>query len=109
MPKVKQKGNGTMSRHKVIISSVVYDDLNTHLYFLAKTSPQAARKLKSTIVKDIRSLADFPDRNPIYDRPYSPSGRYRYMLSFGRYRIVYQVDKDTVYVDGIEDCRQEKR
>ncbi|WP_461256861.1 hypothetical protein [Treponema sp. R80B11-R83G3] len=41
------------------------------------------------------------------DRPYIESGKYRYKLSYGRYRIVYQIVNDTVFVDDIQDCRQD--
>ena len=41
-----------------------------------------------------------------YDRPYIQRGKYRYMVSCGRYRIVYQIEGMTVYIDDIQDCRQ---
>ena len=34
-------------------------------------------------------------------------GKYRYMISCKRYRIVYQIDGNNVYVDDIQDCRQD--
>jgi hypothetical protein len=59
------------------------------------------------LLKDIRTLEKFPYRNPQYIRPYLPLGKYRYMLSEKRYRIVYQIDGDYVFVDDIQDCRQD--
>jgi plasmid stabilization system protein ParE len=92
--------------YTVRVSPIAFDDLNRHFYFLARVSASAAERLKKTILKDIRSLDELPNRTPIYDRPYLPPGKYRYLLSAGRYRIVYQVNDKTVNVDYIEDCRQ---
>ena len=33
-------------------------------------------------------------------------GKYRYLISCDRYRIVYQIEGQTVFVDDIQDCRQ---
>ena len=49
----------------------------------------AAEKLLDTLLSDIRSLEHMPYRNHIYNRPYIPSSKYRYMVSKNRYRIVY--------------------
>jgi plasmid stabilization system protein ParE len=95
--------------YKIQISPVAFDDLNKHFYFLARVSEGAAERLKETILKDIRSLGEMPNRTPAYDRPYLPPGKYRYLLSAGRYRIVYQVNENTVNVDYIEDCRQNNK
>ena len=92
--------------YKVRISPLAFDDLNKHFYFLSRVSENAAERLKETILKDIRSLDEMPNRTPAYARPYLPPGKYRYLLSAGRYRIVYQVNDNTVNVDYIVDCRQ---
>ncbi|GHT67596.1 hypothetical protein FACS1894110_13390 [Spirochaetia bacterium] len=92
--------------YEVRISSVAYDDLNNHFHFLARVSESAAERLKAGILKDIRSLKEMPYRTPAYNRPYLPPGKYRYLLSARRYRIVYQINDDTINVDYIEDCRQ---
>ena len=47
-----------------------------------------------------------PYRNPAYDRPYLKTGKYRYMMSCNKYRIVYQIEGDFVFVEDIQDCRQ---
>jgi len=94
--------------YEVKIAPVAYHDLNSHFYFLARVSKGAALRLKNTLLADIRSLSDMPERNPLYERRGVAPGRYRYMLSDHRYRIVYQIVGNTVRVNGIEDCRQEK-
>lgn len=92
--------------YKVIIDPAANDRMYDHFEFLARVSETAARKLLNGLVKNIRSLEHMPHRNPVYDRPYLQRGKYRYMMSCGRYRIVYQIEENAVFVDDIQDCRQ---
>ena len=69
-----------------------------HFEFLGRVSVYSANLLLEELLKDIRSLETLPFRNPPYNRPYLP---------VGRYRIVYQIDDDSVFVDDIQDCRQD--
>jgi len=92
--------------YKVIIDPAANDRMYGHLEFLAKVSQSAAEKLLDTLVEDMISLECMPYRNPVYNRPYLKIGKYRYMISCDRYRIVYQIVGNTVFVDDIQDCRQ---
>ena len=94
-------------KYVVKVAPPAYDDLNKHFYFLAKVSKDAAIRLKNTLLSDIRSLAEMPDRNPLYEHRGVAHGKYKYKLSAKRYRIVYQIDGNIVRVNGIEDCRQD--
>jgi len=92
--------------YKVIVDPAANDRMYEHFEFLARVSETAALKLLDRLVKDIRSLEHLPYRNPLYDRPYLKSGKYRYKPSCDRYRIVYQIEDNTVFVDDIQDCRE---
>ena len=92
--------------YKVIVAPAANDRMAEHFEFLARVSESAANKLLDGLLDDIESLQKMPFRNPIYNRPYVPSLKYRYMVSNKRYRIVYQIVNDTVFVDDIQDCRQ---
>ena len=92
--------------YKVIVDPAANDRMYDHFEFLARVSESAAERLLEELVNDIRSLGYMPYRNPVYDRPYLKNGKFRYMLSAGRYRIVYQIENNVVYVDDIQDCRQ---
>ena len=94
--------------YTVVIDPSVNGRMAQHMEFLARVSESAANKLLDHLLTDIRSLAVLPYRNPIYSRPYLPDGKYRYLLSSKRYRIIYQIDSDFVFIDDIEDCRQEE-
>ena len=93
--------------YKVIVDAAANDRMAEHLEFLARVNEKAASQLLDELMVDIKSLDSFPLRNPIFNRPYLPVGKYRYMISGKRYRIVYQVEGNSVYVDDIQDCRQD--
>jgi mRNA-degrading endonuclease RelE of RelBE toxin-antitoxin system len=78
-----------------------------HFVFLAQVSPSGAEKLLESLTRDMKSLENNPYAYPYYNRPHSNTRKYRYILSYSRYRIVYQVVNNTVYVDDIQDCRQD--
>lgn len=90
----------------VIIDPAANDRMFEHFEFLARVSQAAAERLLDELISDIRSLEYMPYRNPVYARSYLPIGKYRYMMSCRRYRIVYQIEGTTVFVDDIQDCRQ---
>ena len=94
------------TEYKVVVDPAANDRMYDHFEFLARVSEIAAEKLLDELTKDINSLEFIPYRNPVYDRPYLRRGKYRYMVSCNRYRIVYQIEDATVYVDDIQDCRQ---
>jgi len=92
--------------YQVIVDPAANDRMGEHFEFLARVSVNAAGNLLDVLISDIQSLNHLPYRNPIYDRPYLQAGKYRYMVSCERYRIVYQIEESVVYVDDIQDCRQ---
>ena len=94
-------------QYKVIIDPSANDRMAEHLEFLARVSENAAIKLLNEFLKDIDSLKEFPFRNPVFIRDYLSIGKYRYMISGKRYRIVYQVEGNFIYIDDIQDCRQD--
>ena len=92
--------------YRIIINPAVNDKMYSHFEFLARVSIDAANNLLDILLSDINSLQNFPYRNPIYNRPYIPKDKYRYLISNSRYRIVYQIEGDYVFIDDIQDCRQ---
>ena len=93
--------------YDVIIDSAANDRMFEHFEFLARVSVSAADKLLDKLLADIQSLEKLPHRNPTYNRPYLPPNKYRYMVSSERYNIIYQIDGDFVFVDDIQDSRQD--
>ena len=94
-------------KYDVIVAPAANDRMAEHLEFLARVSEDAANRLLDEMLADIRSLAQSPYRNPVYNRPYLPIDKYRCLISGKRYRIIYQIDGDFVFVDDIQDGRQD--
>jgi plasmid stabilization system protein ParE len=93
--------------YTVIVSPGANDRAYQHFEFLAQVSVTAADRLLDKLLADIRTLAHGPTACPPYDRPYLQPGKYRYKLSANRYRIVFTIEGDTVFVDDIQDCRED--
>lgn len=93
--------------YTVIIDPGANDRMAEHMEFLARVSEDAANQLLDEMMAGVRSLKTMPFRNPVYNRPYLPMDKYRYLIFGKRYRIVYQIDGDYVFVDDIQDCRQD--
>jgi len=93
--------------YEVIVSEAALSMLDNHIEFLARVSTRAAENLMDEILGDIASLSQFPDRFPIFESEFIPSGRYRKMLTAKRYLVLYEVDGNDVCVDYIVDCRQD--
>ena len=80
-----------------------------HTDFLAQVSPIAARRL----VADAKNVASRLAINP-YQFPYAdeldvpgvPLETYRKCIFGGRYKAIFIVEGNNVYIDAIVDCRQ---
>ena len=93
--------------YQITIASDAHDRMYDHFEFLARVSVNAAHRLLEGLLQDIRKLAYDPFRFPIYNQPYLLINKYRYIISNKRYRVVYQVCGNHVFVDDIQDCRQD--
>lgn len=94
-------------RYHVIISERAGEMLVQHARFLAQVSTQAADKLRTEVIKAVKSLQEFPERGSWLVNPLLPVNKYRKMLVDKRYLLIYQIKDDTVYIDYIVDCRQD--
>jgi plasmid stabilization system protein ParE len=94
-------------KYHVITDPAARYRMEEHLEFLARVNENAANRLADTLLKDIRSLEKSPKSYRFFEKPYLPEGKYRYLISGGRYRIIYQIVDETVFVDDIQDCRQD--
>ena len=99
--------DNSLKEYFVIIAPAVNDRVAEHIEFLARVSEKTAKRLLNEMIAGVRSLKTLPYRNPLYNRPYLPLDKYRYLIVFNRFRIVYQIDGDYVFVDDIQDCRQD--
>ena len=92
--------------YTVIVDPAVNDRMFDHFEFLARVNESAAERLLDQLVDDMQSLERLPYRNPVFNRSYLKSGKYRYMVSCEKYLIVYQIIDNTVFIDDIQDSRR---
>ena len=94
-------------KYTVIISDEAAQMLVSHSRFLAQVSETAALKIIDEFNEKVKSLEEFPERNPGLSDPLIPAGKYRKILMEKRYLLIYQLKGSTVYVDAVLDCRQD--
>lgn len=95
--------------YTVNVSEKAAQMLVSHARFLANVSEEAAQTLITEFKFAAASLEMIPDRNPWLSDSALPINKYRKLLFSKRYLLIYQVKKDTVYIDYVLDCRQDYR
>jgi len=76
------------------------------LNFWQERAEPAAERLLDNLVEDMNSLKRMAYRNPVFNRSYLRSDKYRYMVTCERYLLIYKIVENTVFIDGIQDSRQ---
>lgn len=94
-------------KYTVVISDEAYQMLVSHSRFLAQVSEKAALHFIDEFSEKVKSLEEFPERNPWLSDRALPINKYRKLLIFKRYLLIYQIKGSTVYVDYVVDCRQD--
>ena len=97
----------TVKRYKIVISQRAKSEIENHINFLARVNIEAAKSLKSNIIKDIKSLEFMPQRNSFLINEFISANKYHRMLCQKRYLLLYQIKDDTVYLVLVIDCRQD--
>ena len=93
--------------YKVVISDEAAQMLVSHARYRAQVSETAAQQLIAEFNAKVKSLEQFPERNPWLSDPLVPAGKYRKLLMAKRYLLIYQLKEDNVYADAVVDCRQD--
>ena len=78
----------------------------SHLEFLARVSEGAAVRLYEEYEEALGFIAEFPKACPVYVPKTSMDVTLRYKLFGRRYRMVFEINDQDVYVYDIQDCRQ---
>lgn len=94
-------------QYTVVFASRVDAQLLKHVEFLARVSIPAAKAFRNAFAQLTEELEASPVRFPVETDPNLPSGVYRKALFFKRYKVLFSVDGNTVYVDAVIDCRQD--
>jgi len=91
--------------YNVRVAPAAYDKMFQHVRFLANVSVSAAEALYTELEEAVNTLEQNPGSYPIYSQ-HSKDLELRFKLCAKRYRIVFEIVADTVYIYDIQDCRQ---
>ena len=97
-------------KYDVVLSRRAERMLLKHTEFLARSSPAAARRLIADSKEIKNRLADNPYQFPFADEvdvPGIPPETYRKCLFDRRYKALFLVEENDVFIDAFIDCRQE--
>jgi len=97
-------------KYNVILAERADTMLLLHTEFLAQASPAAARRLISEFKKVKQRLNKDPLQFPFADEldvPGIANKTYRKCFFYGRYKAIFLVEDNDVFIDAIIDCRQE--
>ena len=95
-----------MKAYRIILASRVRIQLLNHIQFLSKVSLPAARRLRSSFKEIIARIGENPFQfpvDPIFEDLNFP---YRKALFEKRYKVLFTVSDNVVFIDSVVDCRQ---
>ena len=91
----------------VFVEPTANKKLADHIEFLSRVSENAAIRLYKEYEEALVYLKNTPESCPTYLPRMSIDAQLRYKLCGKRYRIVFEIVDDAVYVYDIQDCRQD--
>lgn len=94
-------------KFSVSVETQALRKLEMHTEFLARVSEGAARRLYLAYEKAIAFLRETPESCPPYPSETPTNMELRYKLFGERYRLVFTIDGQMVYIYDIQDCRQD--
>ena len=96
-----------MEKHKIILATRVRFQLLQHTSFLSRVSPPAAKRFRQSFSKTIERLKENPFQFPIDSVFKELNLPFRDALFEGRYKVLFTIENNVVYVDSVIDCRQQ--
>lgn len=96
-----------MGKYAVTVSKRADAMLVRHTRFLANVSVPAAKELTKDFSKVLDALEDNPFQFPFETEYDLPPGQFHKALFYKRYKALFYVEGETVYLDAVLDCRQD--
>ena len=93
--------------YSVFIEPSADERLASHIEFLARVNNDAAVKLFLEFEDALGILRDYPEICPLYMHNMPVDAILRYKLFGKRYRIVFEIVDNAVFVYDIQDCLQD--
>ena len=94
-------------KYSVNVDAAAKSKMTRHARFLAQVSVPAAQRLRNAYQASLKSLEINPQRCPLYNPSSEIQEELRYLLFSARYRIVFEIIGDSVYVYDVQDTRQD--
>ncbi|MCW0484963.1 type II toxin-antitoxin system RelE/ParE family toxin [Gaoshiqia sediminis] len=89
---------------KIILTGTALKDLDSIYYFREDLT---AKRMVKTILKEIKILQKLPEAGPIDHLFVDEAKTIRALVvAKGRYKVLYYVEKDQVYIVRLWDCRR---
>jgi mRNA-degrading endonuclease RelE of RelBE toxin-antitoxin system len=95
-----------VKQYQVFVDPIADKKFAAHLEFLARVSENAALRLYDEYEASLLFLRDSPEICPAYLLEKHIDAKLQYHLFGKRYRIVFEILDDQVFVYDIQDCRQ---
>ena len=96
--------------YKVVISEDAKSSILDSMRFLANVNKNTAKKELESIFEQIATLEQFPLRHQTVENLVIFGKQvYKFVLSNGRYIILYTIKQSTVFIDKFLDSRKENK
>ena len=97
-------------KYRVLISEDARNSILDSMRFLANVNKNSAKKELDNIFKEIHSLEEFPLRHPaVPGLEILGKQTYKFILSNGRYIILYNVSNTDVFINKFLDVRKNNK
>lgn len=96
-----------MAKYQIIFAKRVDQMLLRHTEFLSRVSVPAAEAFYEEFRDILHRLGENPLQFPMEEDLNLPDGQYRKALFAKRYKAVFVVEGNTVYLDAVVDCRMD--
>lgn len=96
-----------MHNYEVRISPRAAQLLREHAMFLSNANQNSANKFIEEFQNVSASLSSMPYQAPILHSDEFQNEKYRKLLFFKHYLLIYQIKDNTVYIEYVLDCKQD--
>ena len=98
-----------MAKYRIVFARRVEQMALRHTEFLSRVSIPAAKAFYKEFEDVLRRMKENPYQFPQEDDLNLPEGQYRKALFAKRYKALFMVDGETIYLDAVVDCRMDNQ
>jgi plasmid stabilization system protein ParE len=98
-----------MPKYQIIFAKRVEQMVLRHTEFLARISVPAAKAFYKEFEDTLGRMKENPYQFPPEDDMNLPDGQYRKAPFAKRYKAIFTVEQETIYLDAVVDCRMDNK